>query len=196
VRTSLFWIIMQQGMVITYRHFGTTYLSHLPLKMGPIGCSETSVSNHYHSLYNGPEERTSRLLRGGSLKAQSIFSTSNLWSNFYGRVCDLMTWMPATRISDAVKCMIIIVTVLLFCLYIYVVLFVIHVVLLLIVMFYVLFMCKCVLPPGVNPIAVDKYININNRNILGLLVTQRYKIPISILLLYKLDKFHVQYVRT
>jgi hypothetical protein len=42
-----------------------------------------------------------------------------------------------------------------------VVLFVILVVLLLIVMFYVLFMCKCVVPPGVNPIAVDKYININ-----------------------------------
>jgi hypothetical protein len=39
--------------------------------------------------------------------------------------------------------------------------FVIHVLLLLIVMFYVLFMCKCVLPPGANPIAVDKYININ-----------------------------------
>jgi hypothetical protein len=39
--------------------------------------------------------------------------------------------------------------------------FVIRVVLLLIVMFYVLFMCKCILPPGVNPIAVDKYININ-----------------------------------
>jgi hypothetical protein len=40
-----------------------------------------------------------------------------------------------------------------------VVLFVIRVVLLLIVLFYVLFMCKCVLPPGVNPIAVNKYIN-------------------------------------
>jgi hypothetical protein len=39
-----------------------------------------------------------------------------------------------------------------------VILFVIRVVLLSIVMFYVLFMCKCVLPPGVNPIAVDKYI--------------------------------------
>jgi hypothetical protein len=39
--------------------------------------------------------------------------------------------------------------------------FVIRVVLLLIVMFYILFLCKCVLPPGVNPIAVDKYININ-----------------------------------
>jgi hypothetical protein len=42
-----------------------------------------------------------------------------------------------------------------------VVLFVIRVVLSLIVMFYVLFMCKCVLPPGVNPIAVHKYTNIN-----------------------------------
>jgi hypothetical protein len=46
-----------------------------------------------------------------------------------------------------------------------VVLFVIRVVLLLIVMFYVLFVCKCVLPPGVNPIEVDKYINIININI-------------------------------
>jgi hypothetical protein len=33
--------------------------------------------------------------------------------------------------------------------------FVIHIVLLLIVMLYVLFMCKCVLPPGVNPTAFD-----------------------------------------
>jgi hypothetical protein len=40
-------------------------------------------------------------------------------------------------------------------------LFVILVVLLLIVMLYVLFMCKCLLPPGVNPIAVDKYIDIS-----------------------------------
>jgi hypothetical protein len=39
--------------------------------------------------------------------------------------------------------------------------FVIRVVLLLIVLFHVLFVCKCLLPPGVNPIAVDKYININ-----------------------------------
>jgi hypothetical protein len=41
----------------------------------------------------------------------------------------------------------------------FVLFFVIRVVLLLIVMFYVLFMCKYVLPPGVNPIAVDKYID-------------------------------------
>jgi hypothetical protein len=34
-------------------------------------------------------------------------------------------------------------------------------------MFYVLFVCKCVLPPGVNPIAVDKYINIISIYIFG-----------------------------
>jgi hypothetical protein len=30
---------------------------------------------------------------------------------------------------------------------------------LLFVLFYVVFVCKCVLPPGDNPIAVNKYIN-------------------------------------
>jgi hypothetical protein len=35
---------------------------------------------------------------------------------------------------------------------------VICVVLLLFVLFYVVFVCKCVLPPGDNPIAVNKYI--------------------------------------
>jgi hypothetical protein len=38
---------------------------------------------------------------------------------------------------------------------------VICVVRLLFVLFYVLFVCKCVLPPGDNPTVVDKYININ-----------------------------------
>jgi hypothetical protein len=32
-------------------------------------------------------------------------------------------------------------------------------------MFCVLFMCKCVLPPGVNPIAVDKYIRYQYRSL-------------------------------
>ena len=36
---------------------------------------------------------------------------------------------------------------------------VICVVRLLFVLFYVLFVCKCVLPPDVNPIAVNKYIS-------------------------------------
>jgi hypothetical protein len=42
---------------------------HLTSEMGPIGCSETSVSNYRYSLRNNPEERSSPLLRGGSLKS-------------------------------------------------------------------------------------------------------------------------------
>jgi hypothetical protein len=40
---------------------------------------------------------------------------------------------------------------------------VICVVCLLFVLFYALFVCKCVLPPGDNPIAVNKYYIISNR---------------------------------
>jgi hypothetical protein len=43
-------------------------------------------------------------------------------------------------------------------------LFVICVVRLLLVLFYVLFVCKCVLPPGDNAIAVNTYINNKNTN--------------------------------
>jgi hypothetical protein len=41
----------------------------LLLKMGPIGCPETSVRNHHYSLRNNPKERSSHLLRDGSLKS-------------------------------------------------------------------------------------------------------------------------------
>jgi hypothetical protein len=37
---------------------------------------------------------------------------------------------------------------------------------LLFVLFYVVFVCKCVQPPGDNPIAVNKYITSNNYNTL------------------------------
>jgi len=39
------------------------------LKMGPIGCGETSVRNDHYSLRNNPEERSAQLLRGGSLRS-------------------------------------------------------------------------------------------------------------------------------
>ena len=48
--------------------------------MGPIGCPETSVRNYHYSLCNDPEERSSNLLRGGSLKSRKdwcvLFSIS------------------------------------------------------------------------------------------------------------------------
>jgi hypothetical protein len=40
------------------------------LKMRTIGCPETSVRNYHYSLRNSPEESSSHLIRGGSLKSQ------------------------------------------------------------------------------------------------------------------------------
>jgi hypothetical protein len=45
--------------------------SSLPLKLGPMGCPETSVRNYHSVLRNTPEERRSHVLRVGSLKSRS-----------------------------------------------------------------------------------------------------------------------------
>ena len=42
------------------------------LKMGPIGCPETSVRNYRYLLRNSPEECSTHLLRGGSRKSPSV----------------------------------------------------------------------------------------------------------------------------
>jgi len=41
------------------------------VKMGPISCPETSAGNYHCPLHNNPEERSSDLLRGGSLNSSS-----------------------------------------------------------------------------------------------------------------------------
>ena len=53
VKCALLWIVTQGVVIIPCRRFGTTYPSHLPilkdfwrLKIGPIGCPETSVRNY------------------------------------------------------------------------------------------------------------------------------------------------------
>jgi hypothetical protein len=53
--------------------------------MGPIGCPETLVRNYRYSLCNDPEERSSQLLRGVSLKSHNnkIVSLTNLNEYFY-----------------------------------------------------------------------------------------------------------------
>jgi len=45
-------------------------LHYLPLKTGPIGCRETSVTNCQYTLRNIPEESIYHLHRGGSLKSR------------------------------------------------------------------------------------------------------------------------------
>jgi hypothetical protein len=49
MRTVLFWVIMQQVVVISY----------WTLKMGPIGCPKMLVRNYHYALRNNPEEHTS-----------------------------------------------------------------------------------------------------------------------------------------
>jgi len=68
LRPVLFWVITQRVVIIFYRRLGS-------LKMAPIGCPETSVRNYHYSLLNDPEERSSSLLSGGSLKShtESLF---------------------------------------------------------------------------------------------------------------------------
>jgi hypothetical protein len=67
--------------------------------MGPIGCPETSVRNYYYTLRNRPEERSSHLFRGGSLKKRmDAFPTSGvmlqrhvvdcIWRNIYSQLLD------------------------------------------------------------------------------------------------------------
>jgi len=92
LRTALFCDIKQRVVATAYRRFGTTYRSHFqgsrppknPLNMESIRCPETSVRNYHYLLRNNPEEHSSHLLRGGSLKSRSV-SISALWSRHF---CD------------------------------------------------------------------------------------------------------------
>jgi len=59
-RASLFCVIEQRVAVISYRRFETTYRSHL---------QGSRMQKQYSSLRNDPEELSSGLLRGGSLKS-------------------------------------------------------------------------------------------------------------------------------
>ena len=45
------------------------------LRMGPTGGTGTSVTNCHYSLRNDPEERSSQLLRGGSLKSWFLITS-------------------------------------------------------------------------------------------------------------------------
>jgi hypothetical protein len=56
--------------ILTVPSSGVKNRKREPLKMGPIGHSETSVRNHHYSLCNSLEERSSQLIRGGSLKSR------------------------------------------------------------------------------------------------------------------------------
>jgi len=53
----------------------TFFLNSWPLKIGQVGCPITLVWNYHYSLHNNPEECSSHLLCGGSLKSTTNFFT-------------------------------------------------------------------------------------------------------------------------
>jgi len=59
----------QSVLVIPYGRFGQPIDPIFKGQEMDSGCSETSVRNYYYSLRNSPEERSSRLLRGSTLKS-------------------------------------------------------------------------------------------------------------------------------
>ena len=52
--------------------------------MGQIGCPEMSVRNYHYSLRNNPEDRSSQLLRGGSLKSHTPVNAVRVSGNVLG----------------------------------------------------------------------------------------------------------------
>jgi hypothetical protein len=99
---------MQRKMVILYRCFGTTYRFHLqgsnrmsltawPLRMGPIGCFETSARNYHSNLRKIPKESRSHLNCRGSLKSPTVQTSS--WNaknkeSLLTRWSVCVTWKP------------------------------------------------------------------------------------------------------
>jgi hypothetical protein len=73
---SFFWDVTMRSSVVAYRRFGIAYLPYLsrvncveecfitawPLKVGSIGCPETSVTNYKSSSCNIPEKRRPDIL--------------------------------------------------------------------------------------------------------------------------------------
>jgi hypothetical protein len=79
--------------------------------IGPICCPETSVRNYHYSLRNNPEECSSPLFRGGSLKSRAVRGDMWWWIRWFmimqdaenvslmvQRVCEAATssfvWLP------------------------------------------------------------------------------------------------------
>jgi len=82
--------------------------------MGPIGFPETSVRNYYYTLHKRPEERSSHLLRGGSLNTSlDAFLTSGemlqwhvvdwIWRNIYSQLLDKIQQLTRKERAPRIK---------------------------------------------------------------------------------------------
>jgi hypothetical protein len=117
-RTALFWVITRRVVVISYRRFGRTYRSQSFGFKNSKGCPETSVRNYHYSPCNNLEERSSQLLRGGSLNSGILeYDTMEcvthlplktlsraVWYQYVGRAIDRSCQAQAMYIKLYVRC--------------------------------------------------------------------------------------------
>jgi hypothetical protein len=68
---------------------------------GWVGCPETSVRNYHYSPLNNPEERSSRVLRGGSLKSRIGHWMSVCLLFVVDEVALGQVFLPALRVFPA-----------------------------------------------------------------------------------------------
>jgi len=100
LRTALFWVTVQLAVVVTAKTPEESSSHTWTLRIGPIGCPETSVRNYNYSLRNNPEELSSQVLRGVSLKSRNnkIVSLTNLNKYLYsgkGEITNVCTLSSA-----------------------------------------------------------------------------------------------------
>jgi len=77
MRTALFWVITQRIVVIPYRRFGITYVSHLQRrKFRPIGWPETTVRSCHYTVSNITEERSFRKSDSFRAEQRHLFMTN------------------------------------------------------------------------------------------------------------------------
>ena len=77
---ALFWAMMQR-IVVVFNSGQPIDPIFKVLQIGPIDCPETSVRNYHYSLRNNPEDRSSQLLRGSSLKSSNSLYAAYLLSH-------------------------------------------------------------------------------------------------------------------
>ena len=107
MRSSLFGDVTQLLLVVSYRRFVITYLSHLqrsssPLKMGPTGCSKTLLINYHTKFHNIPEERRHHLHCDQSLKSRAFqkFSRKFAYLLFHDSALQIGTVLLSTASNN------------------------------------------------------------------------------------------------
>jgi hypothetical protein len=92
-------LLTQQVVVISYQPFGTTYRRHLQMSRIRIldpadGADRLSrnVCRNHNWLRNNPDERSSHILRGGSLKSCRFEHVYQWHWRYFKKCCLIMIW--------------------------------------------------------------------------------------------------------